>query len=54
MTARKEKEIETYMDKGWNPYASTLLVPQIYKQVISFRFVMPKMETVIHAAMGSY
>lgn len=50
MTPRKEQEIGTYVDKGWN----SNLVSQIHKQAIVFHFLMPQMETVIPTIVGSY
>lgn len=52
MMSGKEQEIWTQMDKGWNLYASTSLVPR--KQVIFFHFLMHKMETVIFIAVDTY
>lgn len=53
---RKEQETEAQMDKGQKLYIGTSLGLQIHMQIISFYFLMRKMETemVTPTAVDSY
>lgn len=53
---RKEQETETQMNEGQNLHVGTSLGLQIDMQVISFHFLMHKMETetVTPTAVGRY